>query len=770
MPASYLKPNILEPRIYQQILAARILEKGNSLIVAPTALGKTIVAGLVINELLRKAPGKKTLFLAPTKPLAAQHQQTFQRIFDIPSDQIVLLTGSSPPNKRQEAWQQACIISATPQAIENDIINGKLSLKEFSLVIFDEAHRAVGDYSYVFLASRYQKQAEQPLILGLTASPGSNNEKIQDVCKNLFIENIEIKTLEDTDVKPYIHPIEIEWEKVDLPETFLEIKKLIKEFENEQLLTLKKIGLAKAIYQNQLSRKDLLLLQASIRQRLASKSEQNPAIWTAASKIAALLKISHAETLLETQGIPPLQEYFEKMRGEQHQPGSSKALKSILADERIQEAMRLTEKLWKANETHPKQQKLIELLQAQFQNKPQSKAIVFNHYRDSVKNLAKELEKIPGFKPMRFVGQGNKENDKGLTQKQQIQLLQQFREEEYNILVASSVAEEGLDIPTVDLVVFYEPVPSEIRTIQRRGRTGRAGEGRCIILMARHTRDEAYYWSSKAKEKNMHTILKTMQKNPENSLSKKIPLNNKQTTLTTFNKEHPDRIEIFVDHREQASSVVKELLELGVFIRTKQLEVGDYIVGPEIAVERKTTEDFLNSMIDGRLFGQLKNMAESYQAPLVILEGTPSELFVLRNIHKNAILGALSSIAVTYRIPILFAQNAQETAELLYVIAKREQLGKEKDLRIRTGRKGLTLTEAQQFVVESLPMVGPTMAKTLLDHFGSVKGIVNANEKELQNVHNMGEKKARKIVKLMNALYKKNLAEQEETTEQNDNE
>ncbi|MBU0636324.1 DEAD/DEAH box helicase [Candidatus Micrarchaeota archaeon] len=751
---NYLREKAIEPRIYQEILANQVLEKGNSLVVAPTALGKTIVAGLIINQLLVQFPSKKILVLAPTKPLAAQHQKTFQRIFDIPKDQIELLTGSSLPKKRALAWQNACIISATPQAIENDVIAGRFSLQDFSMIVFDEAHRAIGDYAYVFLANRYRKQASKPLILGLTASPGSNSEKIQDVCKNLFIKNIEIKTLQDQDVKPYTNEINVEWQTVSLDQNFLDIKGLLHEFQKEQVLFLKKIGLAKNISMHQMRRIDLLQLQSQIRKNIVQRAEQTPALWAAVSRIAALLKISHAETLLETQGIPPLQEYFERLQAQQNQQGSSKAVKTILADPRVIKAMQLTQQLFEKKQTHPKQEKLIELLQKQFSENPKSKVIVFNHYRDSVKNLVQELEKISGIHPLRFVGQATKQNDKGLTQKEQIKRIEQFRDGDYNVLISSSVAEEGLDIPSVDLVIFYEPVPSEIRTIQRRGRTGRWTKGKCIILMARHTRDEAFYWSSKAKEKNMHAVLQKMQKNPENSLPDKKDLKEKQTTLGKYSDSNIEQVEIFVDSREQASSVAKELLELGAFIRTKQLEVGDYVLGSEIAVERKTVEDFLSSMVDGRLFNQLKSMTETYQSPLVILEGNPTELFSLRNIHKNAILGALSAIAINYRVPILFSQHPKETAEFLYIIAKREQLGKEKDLRIRTGRKGLTLSESQQFIIESLPLVGPTMAKSLLKHFKTVKSIVNANENELQQVDNMGEKKAKKITKLVNSNYK----------------
>jgi Fanconi anemia group M protein len=247
----------------------------------------------------------------------------------------------------------------------------------------------------------------------------------------------------------------------------------------------------------------------------------------------------------------------------------------------------------------------------------------------------------------------------------------------------------------------------------------------------------------------MISTLKSMQKAPEIVLSKP----DKQTTLHKYAEGLNDKVVVFADHREQASTVIRELVEMGALVTPKQLEIGDYVVSESVVIERKQVDDFLGSMIDGRLFSQLVSMGESYPAPLLILEGKIDELYSLRNIHKNAILGALSSIAVDYRVPIMWSRNARETAEIVFTLAKREQFRKDKDLRIRTGRKGLSLPQMQQFIVESLPMVGPTMAKSLLRHFETVKNIVDASEKDLQQVGNMGAVKARKIVKLLNAKY-----------------
>jgi len=200
--------------------------------------------------------------------------------------------------------------------------------------------------------------------------------------------------------------------------------------------------------------------------------------------------------------------------------------------------------------------------------------------------------------------------------------------------------------------------------------------------------------------------------------------------------------------------VASLLKEMGCSVVEKQLGTGDYIPGKEIAVERKSVSDFVSSIIDGRLSKQLINMTESYEKPLVIVEGNKDELFESRNIHRNAIIGMLTSIALTYRVPMLFTDSAKETADYIYVIAKREQLGKSSDVRLRIGRKGLTVGEQQRFLVESLPLVGPKMALALLKKFGSVKGIVNAKSKELQEVENMGQKKAKMIREVLLKEYR----------------
>lgn len=513
-----IKSGEIEDREYQTVLGKSVIEKGNTLVVAPTALGKTIVAIVLGAQLVGN--GGKILFLAPTKPLAEQHKKSFEKKTNIPKEKIVLLTGGIEPKERARMFKEAVVVNATPQTIRNDLQKGRIDLSEVKLCIFDECHRAIGDYSYVEIAARYVEQAKKPLILGLTASPGSNEEKITAVRDNLFIKNIEVKDSEDSDVKPYVKEIETEWVTVKLPPDFLTVKNALEVFSKEQIVLLKRMGLVPTTNIGFFSKKRQLELQAKIRQRIGKYGKRQPSLYAAASKLAALMKASHAQMLLETQGVSALNDYLGRMQDEEKKPKASKALKAFVRSPQIHKAIKIAENLELRGVEHPKLAELGKILMDQFKKNPESRAIVFNHYRSSIKTVVGYLEAIPGVKPKRFIGQATRGRDKGMSQKDQAQVIQELRSGKYNCLVASSVAEEGLDIPAVDLVVFYEPVPSEIRSIQRRGRTGRFSKGKVIVLIAENTRDEAFYWVSHHKEKKMKKVLSGLKENPKEKQTK----------------------------------------------------------------------------------------------------------------------------------------------------------------------------------------------------------------------------------------------------------
>ncbi len=474
-----------EPRLYQETILQTI-EKDNTLTVLGTGLGKTKIGILAAISRLNTIPDSKILFLTPTKPLADQIKNEFKECTNIKN--IQLFTGSISPKKRQTLYKDANVIVSTPQTISNDIINNRINLNEFSLLITDEAHRAVKEYDYVWIAKQYHKKAKMPRILALTASPGSDIKTINEICKNLYIKEIEVRTEEDPDVKPYIKKADIEWIKVDFPEKFKEIRNYLKQAFLTKINDLKNLGY---INTTQPSKTLLLEIQKSIQGKLA-RGERDFNMYRAISITAETIKIQYAQEQLETQGIPSLYKYINNLY-EIADKTKTKAVKNLVKDLNFKSAYILTKKLYENNEEHPKLTKLKEIIKKETTKNKKIKIMVFNQYRESARNIEKELNKFT--KAKLFVGQLKKAGI-GLTQKEQIQILEDFKKIKYNVLISTSIGEEGLDIPKVDLVIFFEPIPSAIRSIQRRGRTARLEEGKIIVLMTKNTRDEGYRWSA----------------------------------------------------------------------------------------------------------------------------------------------------------------------------------------------------------------------------------------------------------------------------------
>ena len=776
----FIKPEKIESRLYQQILAAGVLKKGNSMIVAPTALGKTIVAVLVAAERLRKIKKSKILILAPSKPLVVQHEESFRSFLNVP---VTSITGDIKPEDRIKRWGVSQVICATPQTVESDLISGRYDIKNVSLLVFDECHRGVGSYSYVYLASKYIKDSKNPLILGLTASPGWDDERINNVCKNLFIEDVVIKNEEDKDVSPYFNPVEVNWVKVELPQEFKDIKSHMEKTLKTRLMTLKKMGIISSIVN--VSKKDILRAKSRAQNRIGRSINPPKKCFVAISLLSAVINILHAIELLETQGISNLHKYFHRLRKKK-----TKASKGLITDKEFSMAIYLTNKAFDNQLEHPKLEKLIEILKKELKNKD-SKIIVFTQYRDTVDKIYEKCVDNE-INAVKFFGQAPRENEKGLTQKEQKKIIKSFKIGAYDVLISTSVAEEGIDIPAVDLVILYEPVPSEIRMIQRRGRTGRKEKGRMFILITKGTRDEAYYWSSINKEKQMRKTLdkgyqqdlkvnilnKTIDENHEvigkdycveKEISEEIDeksvesvdldgkigfeessLKNKLLESENFDLESVIPI-IYADSRESNSKVLRELDKLNVNIRIKSLAVADYQVSDEVAIERKTAKDFVSSIIDKRLYKQARELVENFNNPLIILEG--DDLYS-GFIHPNAIRGALASITVDFGIPIIPTRSQEDTAAMIFRIALREQMHERPEIQIRTEKKPLTLREQQQYIIESLPNVGPVTAKKLLEEFGTVKDIICASEEDLKKVEGIGKKIAKDIRKVLDSSIK----------------
>jgi len=295
----------------------------------------------------------------------------------------------------------------------------------------------------------------------------------------------------------YVHDIDVERIVVEPPEAAQEIRAQLKKVLDEQIERLKACGFLQEI--DRPTTRDLLSAGQLIRARLDSGERQGP-VFTAATAQAVAMKANHGIELAETQGMEALRSYLDRTEAE----ANSRADRQFLTRPEVVKARQLASE---SKTEHPKVRKVLWTVRDQFLKKPDSRVIVFTHYRDMAEQVSRELATLPGIRPARFVGQATRGDDVGLKQREQVDMIERFKAGDHNVLVCTAVGEEGLDIPATDLVVFYEPIPSEIRTIQRRGRTGRTRAGRVVMLVTRGTRDEAYLYSSRRKERRMHVEL-----------------------------------------------------------------------------------------------------------------------------------------------------------------------------------------------------------------------------------------------------------------------
>ena len=550
-----LRKNLLRFREYQEIISNSALNK-NTLVILPTALGKTIISLLVSVNILYNYKEKRILILAPTRPLVNQHWDSFISNIKLLDKQTVVVTGKIPPHARTIVWNNKTIrlFFSTPEVVKNDIIGKRLSLVDFFLVVFDEAHRAVKDYAYTFIADQYIKHCLNPLILGLTASPGSEKNKIQEICNNLFIENIEFKTEEDKDVKRYINPINLKWQWFDLPSEYQYVKSILKTMLDEKLNWLNKRNILRK-NSEWIFKRDLISLGEQLRSKLnITLEEDRRSIYYALMQQSIALSLMYCIELVESQGFHSLGTFLGRTR-----PEESKSHKILLGDNRIKEIKRLMENL---QMDHPKVQYLLKILKERhvpqsilnnrgnsWRSVPEviSRVLVFTQYRDTAQHIVEMLIK-DNIRASKFVGQSKRQGDPGMKQEEQNSILKNFRGGEFSVLVATSIAEEGLDIPEVDLVVFYEPIPSEIRHIQRRGRTGRKNIGSVLILATKDTIDQRYLDITRKKIDRMKAIFSSA------SIDLKLKtLERTNLELDPMTKEEIDYLDSFLNSEKRTN-------------------------------------------------------------------------------------------------------------------------------------------------------------------------------------------------------------------------
>jgi Fanconi anemia group M protein len=486
-------PELVELREYQTSIAKAALDQ-NTLVILPTGLGKTPTSLMVMVERLTK--NNKVLLVAPTKPLCEQHHKTFEKF--LPTTAVRLLTGELPGLERLKEWNDAQVIIATPQTIENDLRSSVYTLENVALLVIDEAHRAVGAYAYTFIASEYQQTSQNPLILAMTASPGGDEQKVDGIKEVLFIEKIVSKSEKDPDVKPYLYEKEISKLYVDLPDLLKRASTIFKEIIQSRCKSLIEAGFKISLNPTQTQ---LNQLQSHFTALLAQKDVNG---YEFARQYGEIMKMRHAAKVAETQGLIPLRKYLNELFTEGMKTGAKGATKRLVQDENLQ---KIYNEIGSAGneEIHPKAVRLPTLVEFQLKRSPEMKILIFAEFRDTVALIA-SLLKDRGIAVSTFTGQARKGEEKGMNQKKQVEVLNLFRSGDVRVLVSTSVGEEGLDIPSCDLVIFYEPVPSEVRSIQRRGRTGRFNTGNVLVMITKGTQDELNFYASQRKEQAMKTM------------------------------------------------------------------------------------------------------------------------------------------------------------------------------------------------------------------------------------------------------------------------
>jgi len=499
----------IHPREYQQ----KIFETArshNTLVVLPTGLGKTLIALMLAIERKKAFPLSKILFLAPTKPLIEQHFEYFKKHLTELFADIQLFTGEVPAEKRKKIWQTAEIIFSTPQCIANDIGKEIYKLNEVSLLVMDEAHRCLKNYDYTKVVERYKMQADHIHILGLTASPGSDPAIVKQICKHLAIEEIELRTRDSEDVKPYLQELNFEKIEVPFPSELEEIRVLLKRIYESKVEQLRNRRL---LFEQS---NKIVLLQ--LQQRLAAQaSPSNFNALVGMSLCAQAIKISHALELLETQTLSGLDIYLQGLV-QQAIEKKSKGVQTLVNSPEFQASLLSLKHLREKDMEHPKIEELAVIIENEIKENQKAKVIVFSQFRETVSTICARINKIENIRASAFIGQAKKtKSGSGMSQRDQKEVVEKFKSGEINVLCATSIGEEGLDIPEVNAVIFYEPIPSAIRKIQRAGRTARLAPGKLIILVTKDTRDVHHHYASGARERKMHRTIHNIKEEMHNS-------------------------------------------------------------------------------------------------------------------------------------------------------------------------------------------------------------------------------------------------------------
>lgn len=484
----------------------------NTLVCLPTGLGKTFIAAVVMYNYYRWFPTGKIIFLAHTKPLVAQQVEACHYVVGIPDSDTAELQGSVSPLKRRELWKSRRVFYCTPQSFKNDLDQRSCDPSDFICVVIDEAHKATGKFAYVTCIQELFAHNKNIRILALSATPGSDNNKIQSVIDNLHISSLEVRTENDIDVKKYINEKLIEPIIVKSDNDLSIIK--------EEFLKLMQIPIDYLFMHKVLWERDPHRINKGIVVSCMNNFQKSPPSDIALDKVGEvysyfglLMKLAHYKGLFDSHGLNSFIIGLDSLKFPAIGKRMSYCQHELITKPEYDHLLNQAKSLANSSTNHPKMIKLIEIVKEHFQrmNKgnTDTRIIIFTQYRDSVSEIINAIEVLkPLVKPSEFIGQAAKNNVKGLSQKKQREVMNNFREGIFNTLVATCIGEEGLDVGEVDLIICFDVVTSPIRSVQRFGRTGRKRTGKVILLISQGPEYDNYLRSQRNAKQLMNTLKK----------------------------------------------------------------------------------------------------------------------------------------------------------------------------------------------------------------------------------------------------------------------
>ncbi|KAG8759890.1 3'-5' DNA helicase [Serendipita sp. 396] len=494
----------------------------NTLVALPTGLGKTFIAGCVMLNFYRWFPEGKIIFVAPTKPLVAQQIEACHETCGIPGTEAIELTGLIPRETRAVHWQTKRVFYMTPQTLVNDLATGISDPKKIILLVVDEAHKGTGDYAYAQIV-RFM-MATNPFfrLMALTATPGSKPEVVQTIVDSLHISHIEIRNEESMDVRKYMHQKTITQHLVDLNDALINIREHLLKLITSVMKPLAARGIIH--FSNPNNVKDFVCNQTMTKLGRADGWAFKP-LATLGALARILGYLSEFSVAMAYHALQDLGQGIKKTaKKENKEPTPNKIVQDSNFIAIIKEIERQRNEL-NHFPTHPKMEKLRALAIQHFAaaeiaeeekarpgqsaKRPDTKMIVYCTYRECVDEIVEMLnEQRPMIRPHRFIGQGtDKRGTKGVTQKEQIAVINDFKEGKYNVIVATSIGEEGLDIGEVESIVCYDTSKAAIRTVQRAGRTGRKKAGKVEVLLTKGREDSNWEKATDAYKQVQQSIV-----------------------------------------------------------------------------------------------------------------------------------------------------------------------------------------------------------------------------------------------------------------------